>query len=360
MKKVQILTDELYPYHIGGAGVVASQTAQTLSDRNILCKIKCSNPKNALLRKIYNVIWPLWGMLSFIFTLIKKNDLVLVNDLRSAYILGVIGNKRIFNKAVYIFHGTEIDIVYKKRSKKNSLILISFFYSRFLRNCKKVIFVSDYVASRTQNELHRHGIKLKKPVISYAGLNAKMINLAMEIPVVNTEQFSTIRLVSFSRLERRKGYLKMISIFESMLINGGDLIWDIYGTGRLESDILQEIKNRGLENRIRLMGKIDRDKITLQVNPDIYDAYWLLPIEPEAFGLTFIESAAIGLPAIGPMKYGITEAINNTESGFFYDNPQKLLSDLLKVKNNKEYFMVASKKWALKFNANKFIDDILH
>ncbi|MCE2009747.1 glycosyltransferase family 4 protein [Enterobacter sp. 22146] len=359
--KVLILTDELYPYHIGGAGVVASQTAQTLIGRNIPCTIMCSNPKKTLLRKLYNILWPFWGAFTFIFSLIKNdNDVILVNDLRSAYILGVIGTKKILNKVVYIVHGTEIDIVYKKRSKKNSLILISFFYSRFLSRCKKVIFVSQYVASRTQNELGQQGIKLKKEVVSYAGLNADMLDFAMQIPVLNTKDVSTIRLVSFSRLERRKGYLTMMTIFEAMLERGADLIWDIYGTGRLESDIVKEIKDKGLEKRIRIKGMIDRGSITSHINPTNYDAYWLLPIEPEAFGLTFIESAAIGLPAIGPMKYGITEAIGNNVSGFFYEDPEKLVSDLEKIKANKEYYMITCKNWALKFKASNFIDDILN
>jgi len=284
----------------------------------------------------------------------------LVNDLRSAYILGIIGTNNIFKKVVYIIHGTEIDIVYKKRSKKNSLILLSYFYGRFLCRCEKVIFVSEYVSSRTQKELQQQGIKLKKEVVSYAGLNADMLNYALQNRIFLTEKSSVIRLVSFSRLEKRKGYLEMISIFETMLKMGANITWDIYGTGRLESRLLKEIKDKGLGNRVRIMGKIDRDNIALHINPNTYDAYWLLPIEPEAFGLTFIESAAIGLPAIGPKKYGITEAIRNNESGFFYENPDKLVSDLVKVKNNKRYYMATCKTWALQFRVDKFIDDILN
>jgi len=358
--KVQILTDELYPYHIGGAGVVASQTAQALIDRNISCNVKCSNPKNAFFRKLYNLIWPIWGMLSFILPLLRKNNVILVNDLRSAYILGMIGTQKMLNKVVYIIHGTEIDIVYKKRSKKNSLILISFFYSRFLRRCKKVIFVSQYVASRTQTELYQRSIILKNEVVSYAGLNSDMLSIAMQIPALDLYENSKIRLVSFSRLERRKGYLTMLAIFENMLTRGVDLFWDIYGTGRLENDLVNKIKEKGFDNRIRLMGKIDRTSMALHINPNTYDAYWLLPNEPEAFGLTFIESAAIGLPAIGPMKYGITEAISNNESGFFYESPDQLLSDLNKVKKDKYHYMVSCKSWALKFKANNFIDDVLN
>ncbi|MBE4990216.1 glycosyltransferase, partial [Enterobacter cloacae complex sp. P18RS] len=203
-------------------------------------------------------------------------------------------------------------------------------------------------------------IKLKKEVVSYAGLNADMLNYALQNRIFLTEKSSVIRLVSFSRLEKRKGYLEMISIFETMLKMGANITWDIYGTGRLESRLLKEIKDKGLGNRVRIMGKIDRDNIALHINPNTYDAYWLLPIEPEAFGLTFIESAAIGLPAIGPKKYGITEAIRNNESGFFYENPDKLVSDLVKVKNNKRYYMATCKTWALQFRVDKFIDDILN
>lgn len=357
---VLILTDERYPYHIGGAGVVASQTAQALIGKNIHCSINCSNPKNRFLRKIYNALWPIWALFVYSFSLIKKNDLIVVNDLRSAYILGMIGCKKILNKTVYIIHGTEIDIVYRARSKKNTLIFLPFFYSRFLRSCNKIVYVSHYVASRTQDELFQRKIVPRNELVSYAGLNAAMQNLALHLTTLATDKYEPIRLVSFSRLEKRKGYLEMISIFESLVKKGNDLVWDIYGKGSLENDINNLLKEKKLDTRVRMMGKLDRDSLSNHINPNSYDAYWLLPNEPEAFGLTFIESSAAGLPVIGPKKYGIEEAICENQSGFFYEDPKQLMCNLIQIKNHKFDFMVSCKKWATRFSADNFINDILN
>ena len=65
--KVLILTDELYPYHIGGAGVVASQTAQTLIGRNIPCTIMCSNPRK-LYYASYTIYYGLFGGHSHLYS----------------------------------------------------------------------------------------------------------------------------------------------------------------------------------------------------------------------------------------------------------------------------------------------------
>lgn len=356
---VLILTDEYYPYHIGGAGVVASQTVQALDAKNIKCKVKCANPKNRYLQKIFNAIWPFWALLNYLFSLFKKNDIIIVNDLRSAYILGLIGNKRLLNKCVYIIHGTEIDIVFRSRSRKNSLILLPLFYGIFLKRCKKVIYVSQYVASRTHNELQNRKIKPKSEIVSYAGLNAGMQNLVKNIIELHAENTYSIRLVSFSRLEKRKGYLDMISIFEALINSGCDLTWDIYGKGSLENEIVKIIKDKKLDNRIHMMGKLDRNMLSNKIDPNSYDAYWLLPNQPEAFGLTFIESAAAGIPTFGPEKYGITEAICENQSGFFYKDNEKFIRDLILIKNNKREFMMSCKRWASKFNTNSFINDII-
>lgn len=357
---VLILTDEYYPYHIGGAGVVASQINQALGARNIKCRINCSNPKNGQLKKIFNVIWPVWALFVYLFSLFQKNDIIIVNDLRSAYILGLIGNKKILSKCVYIIHGTEVDIVFRSRSKKNSLILLPLFYSNFLKHCKKVIYVSQYVASRVADEFQNRKIKPKCEVVSYAGLNADMQDLVKNIIELSAQKIFPIRLVSFSRLEKRKGYLDMVAIFETLIKSGHDLTWDIYGKGSLENEIANMINDKKLSNRVRMMGKLERNMLSNNIEPNSYDAYWLLPNKPEAFGLTFIESAAAGVPTFGPDKYGVTEAICENQSGFFYKNNEKFISDLVNIKKNKREFMMSCKRWASKFNVESFINDILN
>lgn len=357
--KILLLTDEYYPNHIGGAGVVASQIITTLQERNIECILTCSNPKNKYLRKLYTVTWPLWSLAMTLISLLRMPDKIIVNDLRSAYILGLIGTRKVLDKAVYVFHGTEIDIVYKSRSTKNSLICLSFFYSKFLRSCGKVIYVSNYVSNRVQEELNLRSIYVKNQCVSYAGLNSQMRSIAMSVFTSESEETDTFRLVSFSRLEKRKGYLEMISIFETLIQSGIKLTWDIYGQGSLHSTIVSIIKERKLGSYIRVLGKIDRHKIINEINPDNYDAYWLLPNEPEAFGLTFIECSAVGLPVIGPKKYGIEEAISEKNSGFFYTSAAQFISDLMNIKNNKHKFITSCKHWASRFDADNFIKDVL-
>lgn len=357
---ILILSDEYYPYHIGGAGVVVSQTEKILSSKGIKYKIICSRPKNKLFCKIYKFTWPLWYFYALVLIAFKRYDRVIVNDVRSAYILGLFGTIGTLKKCVYLVHGTEVDIVFKSRSLKNSLILFPFFYKRFVKKIKKIVFVSDFVASRTNKELLKNNITPNKQCVCYAGLDPDIYNLAATDNLYLEDKYiDQIRLVSFSRLEKRKGYMEMIEIFNSVIKNGHSIYWDIYGDGSLKYDISKKIKQLGLESNIKLLGKIDRNNLSEYINPNNYDAYWLLPIEPEAFGLTYIESSAMGLPVFGPKKYGIEEAIKENENGFFFENNKKFIRDLNEIKINKIKYMKSSKQWALRFNVEKFVNELI-
>ncbi|HFU3051596.1 TPA: glycosyltransferase family 4 protein, partial [Escherichia coli] len=314
---ILILSDEYYPYHIGGAGVVVSQIEKILLSKGEKYQIICSKPKNKLLCEIYKLTWPLWYFYALVLITFKRYDRIIVNDVRSAYILGLFGRIATLKKCVYLVHGTEVDIVFKSRSLKNSFILFPFFYKRFIKKIKKIVFVSKFVASRTNKELLRNNITPNKQCVCYAGLGPEIYHLAATDDLyLEDENIDQIRLVSFSRLEKRKGYMEMIEIFNALIKKGHSIHWDIYGDGSLKYDILKKIKQLELDNDIILLGKIDRNNLYKYINPNKYDAYWLLPNEPEAFGLTYIESSAMGLPVFGPKKYGIEEAIKENENGF--------------------------------------------
>ncbi|MFP1454297.1 hypothetical protein ACLB1O_06135 [Escherichia coli] len=88
-----ILSDEYYPYHIGGAGVVVSQIEKILLSKGEKYQIICSKPKNKLLCEIYKLTWPLWYFYALVLITFKRYDRIIVNDVRSAYILGLFGRE---------------------------------------------------------------------------------------------------------------------------------------------------------------------------------------------------------------------------------------------------------------------------
>lgn len=151
----------------------------------------------------------------------------------------------------------------------------------------------------------------------------------------------------------------MLALFSTIIERGVKISWDIYGYGNLRSELEKKITKMKLNEYINLLGPIDRNTIAEVINPQSYDAYWLLPVEPEAFGLTYIECSAVGIPVIGPQKYGIQEAICEGMNGFFFKNTEKMVEDLLIIKNNKCGFIKSCKSWALKFDSNNFVDQVI-
>ncbi|MBD8167374.1 glycosyltransferase family 4 protein [Erwinia persicina] len=363
--KILIITDEFYPYHLGGAGVVAQQIYEESLSQGYECDVLCSNPKFRILRKIYNAVWPFFYLKLILKTALNRYDKIIVNDLRSAYILSLLGLKHIIQKSVYVIHGTEVDIVFNNCSNKNKFIKLPRYYSCFLKQVPKVVFVSDYVKNRNLTALKKEGIFLNKYVVKYAGLSSALLLSARKKvnSLVNynfSDERELIRIVSFSRIEKRKGYLEMLNIFKEIDEKMSFVRWDIFGEGSFKAELDELISSSGLRKIITLHEKIDRKMIFETINPSYYDVFWLLPNEPEAFGLTYLESSAVGVPVIGPNKYGIKEAINQNVNGFFYDDVNAMLDSLLYIKNNKYKLMNSSAEWAISFSSKDFFSELIN
>ncbi|WP_133623303.1 glycosyltransferase family 4 protein [Erwinia sp. LJJL01] len=362
--KLLLLTDELYPYHLGGAGVVAQQIYGDLQRQNIECYVFCSNPKVKWLKNLYSLIWPFFYIPVLVHILFKNYDLIVVNDLRSAYILGLANSKKIMRKSVYIVHGTEVDIVYNDCTRKNKFIGMRFFYSRFVKACKKIVFVSHFVKDRTINSFHNEKIDTAKAIVSYAGLSYDFITVAKKTFTSLNHEITTnsdiTKLVSFSRIEKRKGYEDMVKIYLEALKLNPLISWDVYGEGSFKSELVKIVNSLGLDKTINFHPKLDRLSMVEVINFNKYDAFWLLPNEPEAFGLTFIESSALGVPVIGPSRYGIIEAITVGKNGFYFSNVETLLSDLKTIKECKGKFAISASEYAYLFNSEKFVTDLIN
>lgn len=365
--KILILTDELSPHHIGGAGVVAKQICNELSENGLTYDLFCSRPivLNCFYQKLYAVLWPFFYFKMFILLMKEKYNHIIVNDLRSAYFCGLFLSKKSLSKCIYIVHGTEAEIVYSHRSYKNEILLLHVFYTTFLRLTKKIVFVSKFTFENFVNKLGDCIEINNKSEISYAGLDAeyfRTVNLIENEKHNNQNEISgnKVKLVSFSRIEPRKGYYDMYSIFKSLLVGGVDVTWHIYGGGSLLSEFKEKVNDDNLSNYISFFGPKDRLEIARIIIEYDYDIFWLLPNKPEAFGLTYIESAALGLPCIGPKLYGIQEAISCEESGFFYSDHHAMIEDIFKVKCNKPYYKKKCKEWALNFQSSSFVSSLLN
>jgi glycosyltransferase involved in cell wall biosynthesis len=135
------------------------------------------------------------------------------------------------------------------------------------------------------------------------------------------------------RLNRDKGMLDLAAAFEALAKQYPDVVLLLVGA---EEDVpFSQIQNICHKKRDRL------HHVGFTVTPEYYMAsadVFCLPSYREGFGMTIIEAAACGVPAVASDIYGITDAVANGETGLLFTagDVGALTDALIKLLNDNE------------------------
>lgn len=143
------------------------------------------------------------------------------------------------------------------------------------------------------------------------------------------------RIIAAGRLAEQKGFDLLIDAWNIIekKYEDSDWILDIYGTGRLETQLLHQINKYGL-TRVHLKGYAD-DLDTEYLNSSIF----VLSSRYEGFGLVLIEAQACGLPCVSfDCQVGPREIIDDKVNGYLVENGnvKHLADSLLKLMNDEK------------------------
>lgn len=123
-----------------------------------------------------------------------------------------------------------------------------------------------------------------------------------------------VKLIFLGRLTPDKGWnftLKTLAQLPPDILNKIAII--IAGDGTLKAEIVQSLTK--ITPNFYLLGRISPQHIpALLINSDLF----ITNSEKETKGLTLIEAAAAGIPAIAPRAGGVMETIDDGETGLFY------------------------------------------
>ncbi len=137
---------------------------------------------------------------------------------------------------------------------------------------------------------------------------------------------SKIKLIFIGRLTPDKGWdftLKALTKLPSEIVDRIAII--IAGDGDMRDRIEQTLKQ--LTPDVYLLGRIPPESVpALLTNGDLF----ITNSEKETKGLTVIEAAAAGIPAIAPCAGGVVDTIQNGITGFLYQ-PQQIEDFLEKL-----------------------------
>ncbi len=257
-------------------------------------------------------------------------------------------------KKICLIHSKEIN--HQKGSLLNKRVL------NVLNNVEIVISNSKY----TKNLAISCGVDEKKIIVINPGIEPlKKISKEILFEAEDLLQNKSPRLITVSRLEKRKNHEKIIMYLKNLKQLYPNIIYTCIGHGEEEENLKNLVKELNLENHVLFLKNISKefknallDKSDLFVMPSI-----VYKKSVEGFGIAFIEAAQYGLPSIGGKDGGEADAIKNNETGIICNgnNLEEIYSsiDLILKNNSYKNFINKTKEFSKKFEWDNIIKQYL-
>ena len=122
--------------------------------------------------------------------------------------------------------------------------------------------------------------------------------------------------VTVGRVSAEKGFPLLVQAVASIVADGPPIKISVVGDGPLMPDLRREIANRGLSDRIALLGALPEEE-TLAAIADA-DAF-VLPSLMEGLPVVIMEAMAAGKPVIAPTVAGIPELVKDGKTGLTFN-----------------------------------------
>ncbi|OIJ21730.1 hypothetical protein BKP45_03250 [Anaerobacillus alkalidiazotrophicus] len=248
-----------------------------------------------LFQYTFNFINSLFYLINIIIK--KKIDVVYTNT--SVVFPGGIVAKLLRRKSIWHIR----EIIENKFERKAVAAIVNLFSDTIIANSKA-----------TASAISQNNKKLK--VVYNAIENTE--NQIMNRSVSNKDE---IIIGMAGRINRWKGQKLFVDMAEKVLIKNKAVQFviagDVYkGENHILEDLKSYIINKGLEKRIRLLGRVE-DMDSFYKSIDIF----ILPsIQPEPFGLVVLEAMESELPVVATNHGGPIEIIENRVDGFLVDH----------------------------------------
>lgn len=318
-KKVYLITQE-YPPKIGGAGSVAKNNVTQLREIGLDVLLITSKSKFWLLSMLTQIFL-------HIIVKVETTKSIIINDLGAILICGLVLPKKYLKNSVVYLHGSEMEIINNANKGGVKTTLIKYAFVRIIRNVKHIICVSSYMKEKFSSEgatIFEDIISLESKVqVIYTVKESAAIEIKHCKDESSQKSNNHIKLVSVSRIEKKKGYLEKLAIVEKLIGDGIHLKWDIVGDGKFLNELKNIVKDKKLDSVITFHGALNYDKFQNILKQA--DLFWLLSEYKESFGLVYIEAHQFGIPTIGYNKYGVKEVILDHCNGYLINDSSEAL-----------------------------------
>jgi glycosyltransferase involved in cell wall biosynthesis len=114
------------------------------------------------------------------------------------------------------------------------------------------------------------------------------------------------RIISVGSLKRVKGHDVLIEAFRDVVDTYPSATLQIVGDGPLRSEYEALIDQKGLAERVELMGWCSPEEVRKRLRKA---SLFVFPSRHEGFGLALVEAMAVGLPVVASDTGGIPEVV---------------------------------------------------
>lgn len=186
----------------------------------------------------------------------------------------------------------------------------------------------------------------------------EVINNGFSLPVF--ANFSNVLLKGFPKLVTvgnmtfRKGQLNVIDALPEIRVQFPEVHYHIIGLPTERNMFEIRAKELDVDNLITFHNQLPDDQMfSLVSSCDVFVmlSQHLSNGDVEGFGIAVLEANSLGLPAIGSLNSGISDAIKEGFSGKLVlpNDSRAVTTALQNIMDNYDYFSLQAKQWAVNF-----------
>lgn len=185
------------------------------------------------------------------------------------------------------------------------------------------------------------GEKLKRSVIELTDTDKDIQTIPNMVKPIfyyeeQEEKENKFDFIAIGRLVETKRFGLLVDAFHKAFSDNTDVYLHIVGDGPLYNKLHKQIRNTGMDNRVKMHGFLSRQGTADLIRKS--DAFVSASVI-ETFGVPFIEALACGKPVIGIKNSPIDQYINeNNGEQFIADDLEDLTGALIKVYKNRHKY----------------------
>jgi len=255
-------------------------------------------------------------------------------------------------KKICLIHGKEIN--HKKGTNLNKRVL------EVLDSVEIIVANSNY----TKNLAIQYGVDESKIIVINPGVDpVQELNKKILSKVDSLLKHKSPRLITVSRFDKRKNHEKVIMALRNLKQIYPSIVYICIGYGDEEENIKKLVEELDLKEQVMFFKDISNDlKNSLLAKSNIFVMPSIIYKKSvEGFGISYIEAAQYGVPSIGGIDGGASDAIKHENTGLICDGNilDEIYSSINLLLENNKYleYGKAAKENSAKFRWDMIIEE---